>query len=453
MELFKSYKIFGTDQNRIVILYLNNNLTEFSNELGLIDEDKEKLNESARSYIKKMLPNLKVNTVKVMIGSILISMFSLGVEDVAASGETTIAQSQAKSTVDYQVKTGDTLYFISQRFQVTVTQIKTENQLTTDLIYPGQILKIPVKTASVNPIHDVVAGDTLYKIAQQYSVSVSQIKEANRLTSNMIYPGQRLEIPTNAGTNPITTSQNNHSTTYTIKSGDTLYKISQQYNMTVAQLMQLNNLTSTMIYPGQVLKVTHGAPTSSVLAIGSSGAQVEAVQSNLKTLGFFIYPKITGYYGEVTAGSVYSFQTAYGIPATGKVDESTETEIEHALVKRKLVNDTLNYKGVPYVWGGETPAGFDCSGFIYYMFQKYGVNIERTSSEQLFTMGKWINKDNLQPGDLVFFGIEEPGEVSHAGFYIGNNKFISATTSNGIWTYAMDHVYWSQYYLGAKRIY
>ncbi|QOR66033.1 C40 family peptidase [Cytobacillus suaedae] len=137
-------------------------------------------------------------------------------------------------------------------------------------------------------------------------------------------------------------------------------------------------------------------------------------------------------------------------PGGSTVGETTKSP---AQVKQELVKDSFNYIGVPYVWGGSTPAGFDCSGFVSFMFAQHGINIPRTTSADYFTMGTSVGRINLEVGDLVFFGVNRPGEVSHVGFYVGNNEFISATTSKGIAVYSLDNSYWSQYYMGAKRVY
>ena len=94
-----------------------------------------------------------------------------------------------------------------------------------------------------------------------------------------------------------------------------------------------------------------------------------------------------------------------------------------------VVGVALRYIGVPYVWGGTTPSGFDCSGFVQYCYQQVGVNLPRTSREQ-FKVGTFIAAENLgglKPGDLVFFGYgADPGRIHHVGMYVGDGNFIHA---------------------------
>ena len=101
-------------------------------------------------------------------------------------------------------------------------------------------------------------------------------------------------------------------------------------------------------------------------------------------------------------------------------------------IKSEVIDIAKSYIGVPYVWGGTTPSGFDCSGFIRYVFEKVGINLPRISADQ-YNAGTKVSKADLQPGDLVFFEkTYNKAGITHSGIYIGNNEFISATSSKGI---------------------
>lgn len=107
--------------------------------------------------------------------------------------------------------------------------------------------------------------------------------------------------------------------------------------------------------------------------------------------------------------------------------------------------------GVKYVYGGTTTSGFDCSGFIGYVFGKNGVKLPRTSSG-MYSAGNAVSKANLITGDLVFFNTSGRG-VSHVGIYIGDGKFAHASTSRGVRVDKLnDPYYWGKRYVGAKRI-
>ena len=115
-----------------------------------------------------------------------------------------------------------------------------------------------------------------------------------------------------------------------------------------------------------------------------------------------------------------------------------------------IIATAKQYIGVPYVWGGSTPSGFDCSGFVQYVFARHGITLPRTSAAQ-YTAGKWVSKSDLRPGDLVFYNTSGSG-VSHLGIYIGNGQFIHASSSKGVMISDMSNSYWSARYYGARRI-
>ena len=115
-----------------------------------------------------------------------------------------------------------------------------------------------------------------------------------------------------------------------------------------------------------------------------------------------------------------------------------------------LITTAQKYMGVPYVWGGETPDGFDCSGFTQYVMKQNGITIPRTAADQ-FAAGTPVDKANLQVGDLIFFTTYKPG-ASHVGFYMGNGKFIHASSAAKAVTVSnLDEAYYTQHYIGARR--
>ena len=116
----------------------------------------------------------------------------------------------------------------------------------------------------------------------------------------------------------------------------------------------------------------------------------------------------------------------------------------------KIINTGKQYIGTPYRWGGTTPGGFDCSGFVNYTIKKAtGKTVPRTSSA-LYQKGTKIAKSKLKKGDLVFFNTSGKG-VSHVAIYMGNNKMIHAA-SKGVKVDSLSNSYWKNRYVGAKRI-
>lgn len=117
----------------------------------------------------------------------------------------------------------------------------------------------------------------------------------------------------------------------------------------------------------------------------------------------------------------------------------------------KIIATAKQYLGVPYLWGGSTPSGFDCSGYVQYVFAKHGYSLPRTSKQQ-WTVGTSVAKSNLKEGDLVFFANTYTTGISHLGIYVGNNQFIHASSSQGVVISSLSNSYWASHYYGAKRV-
>ena len=170
---------------------------------------------------------------------------------------------QTDNYTTYTVKNGDNLYQIALKYGVTVETIKQANNLTSNLLSIGQTLKIPTQNIQTNyKEYEVKAGDSLYSIAQLFNTTVDDIMNANNLQTTILSVGQILKIPTEEETPSQTVKEcygegyiEPQYETYTVKKGDNLYEIARRYNTTVINLMDLNNLTSTNLQIGQVLKV------------------------------------------------------------------------------------------------------------------------------------------------------------------------------------------------------
>jgi Cell wall-associated hydrolases (invasion-associated proteins) len=195
-----------------------------------------------------------------------------------------------------------------------------------------------------------------------------------------------------------------------------------------------------------------------LLKIGSTGADVVQLQTELNYLGYNV-GATDGIFGAKTQAGVIAFQSAKSLSADGKVGPITASTLNTAYTEKlhteranAIVATAEKYIGVPYEWGGESPTlGFDCSGFVQYVFTQNGITLPRVSSDQ-YSVGKPVNFANLQPGDLVFFSIGNNGIVDHDGIYIGNNQFINASSSKGVTIYQLGP-YWTSVYIGAKRVF
>lgn len=146
----------------------------------------------------------------------------------------------------YIVQKGDSLWSIANKFNMTVSELKNLNNLTNNLLSIGQVLKIKDSSNNGKTIYTVQKGDSLWVIANKYGITTEELKSYNNLTSNLLSIGQVLKIPQGK-----TSTEN----IYTVKKGDSLWTIANRYNTTVEKIKVLNNLTSNLLSIGQQLKI------------------------------------------------------------------------------------------------------------------------------------------------------------------------------------------------------
>jgi len=203
-----------------------------------------------------------------------------------------------------------------------------------------------------------------------------------------------------------------------------------------------------------------GAEASEIIRPGDRGSEVIFLQERLQSLGYSTL-STDGVYGNLTEVAVEDFQANSGLDADGIVGYQTWDALgrgssqvsrgqRSGYLSEKIIQTSKRFQGVPYLWGGDTPEGFDCSGFTQYVFGLNGIKLPRTADAQ-YELGVSVSYNNLQPGDMVFFTTYAPG-ASHNGIYIGNGLFINSSSSRGVSIARMDNSYWAPRYYGAKRI-
>ena len=413
----------------------------------------------------------------------------------AAILSTAFAQ-EASAASTYTVKKGDTLSFIASKFKTSVANLKKWNNLSSDIIYPKQVLKV-TKDSSYSSssntestvrakTYTIKSGDTLSAIAVKHSTTVKKLKSWNNLKNDLIFPGQVIKVSTGSSESISSTesisedhtdslssdsSDAPSSETYTVKSGDTLYRIAQKHSITVSQLMSWNDLSNTIIYPAQVLKVKKPSSngTSGSTSSSSSSGSSAATATTYTVKSGDTLSKIARTYSmtvsqikslnDLTSDLIYVGQKlkiskeasdlpSVSIPSSGS--SSAQETIGNSAFTSKLISISKSLIGTKYVWGGTTPKGFDCSGFIHYVFNKAGHTMPRYTAEGYYNRSYYV--DSPKPGDLIFFSGTYKKGISHLGIYLGNNQFIHADNS-GVRITSTNNSYYKKHFECYKRLY
>lgn len=298
------------------------------------------------------------------------------------------------------------------------------------------VVAVPIAEASAE-YYIVQKGDTLSKIAKKYGITVAQLKSWNSLTANTIYTKQKLIVKKSASTPAQATTKVEESSSSTVKTykivkGDTLAKIAKKYGTTVAKLKTWNNLTSNTIKVNQLLIVSKSSSVPSVSApivTGSSETPVNTVPKSEQ-------PQTS--VDKMIANQLTSEKVITTAPST-----ATQKKYNQILAEAK------KHIGVKYVFGGVTPAGFDCSGFIYYLYNKAGINISRKSALDYF-LKDTVTVKNPVPGDIVFFKNTYIATISHVAIYLGNDEILHANTG-GVAITKLSYKYWADRTVAIKR--
>lgn len=213
----------------------------------------------------------------------------------------------------------------------------------------------------------------------------------------------------------------------------------------------------TLVAAGLCLSL-HAVADASAFRVGDEGKYIAEIQQALFGLGYDV--DVDGNFGPATEAAVIEFQISRGLVADGAVGP----EVYEALfgrkfpvvsrgenqIARRVVNNAMKYMGVPYVYGGASPSGFDCSGFVYYLFGQAGISLPRTADVQA-EVGTPVEKSQLRAGDLVFFS-GNGYDISHVGIYLRDGDFIHASTTYGIAIDSLYRDYRVTHYAGARRI-
>jgi cell wall-associated NlpC family hydrolase len=318
----------------------------------------------------------------------------------------------------YEVLPGDTLSSLAMRFGVDTDTIVAVNQLSSaDQIGIGEQLTIlPVSGV----MYQVQEGDTLSRIASLFEVDLGPIidfnylEDVDRITvgAELIIPGGR-PLPQVA---PVPAAP----PVYVVAPGDTIGAIARRFGVTTADIVAANGLRSPdRLAVGDRLSIEAGAGSRGTVNIASqqrpSRPSSQPVTRNLP------------------------------VPAPGPARPGSATGTG-------IVGLAMRFQGTPYVWGGTTPSGFDCSGFVYYVLNNSGSHVPRGMWGQ-YNAGAHPGRGDLQPGDIVFFQNTYMAGLSHNGIYIGGGQFVHASDpGTGVTVSSLSSSYWASRWFGATRV-
>jgi len=356
------------------------------------------------------------------------------------------------------------------------------------------VLAVPRPALGRSVTHVVRPGENLFRIALRYGVTVDAIARANGIVDpQRIRAGLVLTIPAPPGRSPAPAAGAQRrplpksvavARSYRIQRGDTLFAIARRFGTTVAALQAANGLRSELIHPGQTLTIPGGtAITPEVMPAPAVaipprpaprpsqappapevGDEVRAPQALRLRSGPKAYLVATTLVAPETPLQVlartdgwYQVQLPDGdggwvreeelrtLPRGRAVDPATVHGAD-------IVRDAMRYLGVPYRWGGTSAQSVDCSGFVYVVFSARLPSLVRLRSYDYFRMGMPVRGEDLLPGDLVFFTTYASGP-SHVGIYIGDGKFIHASSgARQVVVSPLTDPYYAARYLGARRL-
>ena len=283
--------------------------------------------------------------------------------------------------------------------------------------------------------YTVKNGDSLYKISKKFDISESELKKLNGLKNNKLKIGQKIRIRNDdrktARKNLLKdkpkkeTERTNAEKTYTVKKGDTVYRIAKRFDISVEELKELNELKNNSLKVGQTLIISEKM---------EEPVEPEDIIKSIQ---------------------VQYDRKANPVVTSARLEEvkelSSSNDLSKMSVKERLMLFAKKMLHLPYKFGGNGAIGVDCSAYVQKVYGIAGVTIPRSAREQ-FRVGESVDKEELSIGDLVFFRTYA-SFPSHVGIYLGNNLFIHASSrSKKITIDSLESPYYFKRFIGAKRL-
>lgn len=330
-------------------------------------------------------------------------------------------------------------------------------------------------TSANTTTYRVRPGDTLWSLARRFGTTPDRLAVLNGISTNAtLRIGRPLRVPVASGSSPVAAraaapARRPATAVYHVQAGETLWRISRRFKTTPEHLAALNRIPAAAILRiGQPLRVpvitapvrpVAAAPAPAVQSPPSAAATDPAGPASASpdqdpaVVQELLAPEPAA---QPPASGAPAAQTAPVPPAANPSMVSPQRPRITPLPSRgaqwmtAVVGLSKRHLGAPYRWGGRSPNGFDCSGFLNYIFEQTGIDLPRTTFA-MFTAGTPVPNDQLQAGDVLFFQTVSAGP-SHAGVYLGDGRFIHVSSGQSRVTIsAMADPYYTARYLGARR--
>lgn len=300
----------------------------------------------------------------------------------------------------------------------------------TSILLLTLLLTIP-SAALAAKTHKVKKSETLSSLAKKYHVSVNDLKTANNRLNASIKPGDTLVIPPRAAAVSSAEASSKAASSYRVKKGDTLARVSKKTGISVAELKRFNGLGKGKLKPGQVLALHD---------VNSESVKIDRVAAK---------PSLR--YADLLNDKEYEQSLAELVEQdVVNLRQQKEPDFNSDNVKL-LKTKAFGFLGTRYRFGGTSRNGLDCSAFVQKVFNEIEVALPRTAREQ-FERGEVVTRGDMQKGDLVFFRTYA-SFPSHVGIYLGDNRMIHASSRDRrVVISSVDTPYYRSRFLGAKRV-
>ncbi|KFZ43590.1 peptidoglycan endopeptidase [Anoxybacillus flavithermus] len=339
---------------------------------------------------------------------------------------------KALDAAQYTIKSGDSLWKIAQTFRISVNDLKTLNQLTTDTIFIGQVLQVPdAPTTAQTPV-----------------------------------PTTQTPAPTTQTPAPTTQTVAPTTATYTIQSGDTLSTIAKKLNTTVTRLLELNPTITDVnrIYVGQVLQVPATSTTNttsnqltSLTPAPTATQTLVPTPTNSASKSYIVQPGDTlstiARTFNVTVNDLLALNPSVTNVNFIRAGQTINVPLSWEERANAIIETGKKYMGAKYLFGAPTTRTdvFDCSSFTYRVYSENGITLPRTSREQAM-VGTEVPLASVRKGDLIFFDTTGDGVINHVSIVVDSETLLHAATSTGV-AFANMKPYWAPRAVKAVRLF